>query len=104
MFWQKSAEGCVIAVRLTPKASRDTLVGIEILSDGREVLKVHVRAVPEDGKANAALIKLLSPSLAIPKSAITLDKGATSRLKVLTIKDADGTLPAKLEALILTSK
>ena len=104
MFWQKSPDGFVIAVRLTPKASRDAVLGVELLSDGREVLKVHVRAVPEDGKANLALIKLLSAFLQIPKSAITLDKGATSRLKVLTVLDSEGTLPAKLQALILTAK
>jgi uncharacterized protein YggU (UPF0235/DUF167 family) len=44
-----------------------------------------VTAVPEDGKANEALIKVLSKALHIPKSAISLVRGATSRVKELEI-------------------
>jgi uncharacterized protein len=41
-------------VRLTPKGSRDEIGGAERLAGGRVVLKVRVRAVPQDGEANAA--------------------------------------------------
>lgn len=104
MFWQKTSGGYQISVRLTPKASRDAILGTELLSDGREVLKVHVRAVPEDGKANAALVKLLSSAFDLPKSAVELEKGATSRLKIVALQDSSEKLLPKFESFIQTNK
>ena len=49
-------DGLEITVRLTPKSSRDALEGAESGADGGAWLKARVRAVPEDGKANKALI------------------------------------------------
>ncbi len=52
---------------------------------GHRVLRVKVTAVPEAGKANAALIKLLAKTLHIAKSRMVLIRGATSRDKHLEI-------------------
>ena len=54
------ADGVRVAVRLTPKASRNAIAGIAESGQGEAVLKVMVTAVPEAGKANEALIKLLA--------------------------------------------
>lgn len=82
--------GLRVAVRLTPKASRDRIEGLAPEADGGQVLKVSVTTVPEDGKANAALIKLLSKEWRVPKSAFDIVQGATDRRKVLFISgDAD---------------
>eukprot|EP01037_Dinobryon_pediforme_P013673 gene13673-13789_t len=70
---------------LTPKSSRDALGAVETLSDDSQVLRAYVRVVPEDGKANLALIKVLSSALKLPKSAIELESGATSRMKTFFI-------------------
>ncbi len=59
-------EATLLFVRLTPRGGRDAIDGIETLSDGRAVLAVRVRAVPENGRANAALEKLLAESLGYP--------------------------------------
>ena len=85
------AEGGVrLAVRLTPKASRNKIDGVVADADGGAVLKVMVTTVPEDGKANAALIALLSKSWKIAKSHVTIIQGATDRRKTLFIEgDAD---------------
>jgi len=91
-------------VRLTPKSSRDALEGIETLADGQSVLKARVRAVPEDGKANDALIKLVAKSLKIPASRAKLTSGATSRHKVLALEGDGAELSAKLEALAAAQK
>ena len=64
-----------LAVRLTPKSSRDEIVGVEHLSDGRAVLKARVRAVPEAGAANEALIRLLAKSLSFAPSGLRLEFG-----------------------------
>ena len=79
-----------MTVRLTPKSSRDALEGAESGADGGAWLKARVRAVPEDGKANKALIALLSRKIGVAKSRIRLQSGATSRLKTLVLECSEG--------------
>lgn len=93
------AGGVSFHVRLTPKGGRDAVEGWEPGAEGSEHLKARVRAVPEDGKANAALIALLASTLAIPKSAIRIAAGATSRLKRVEIAGDTAALAARLEVL-----
>ncbi|MFC3067984.1 DUF167 family protein [Phenylobacterium soli] len=69
------------AVRVTPKGGRDAIDGWIRDEAGRPVLKVRVSAAASDGAANAAVIVLLAKALKIPKSALTLVAGQTSRLK-----------------------
>lgn len=75
--------GLRLLVRATPKASRNELGAVR---NGR--LLVRVTAAPEDGKANAAVIKLLSKAWRIPASAFELIGGATSREKTFLIRGA----------------
>jgi uncharacterized protein YggU (UPF0235/DUF167 family) len=86
-------------VRLTPKGGRDAVEGWEAASDGSEHLKARVRAVPEDGKANAALIALLAKTLAVSKSSVDIASGATARLKRVEITGDAAALAARLEGL-----
>eukprot|EP01037_Dinobryon_pediforme_P032735 gene32735-37828_t len=58
-------DGVRLRVRLTPKSSRDALDAQERLADGSVVLTARVRAVPEDGKANAALEALIAAAAAV---------------------------------------
>ena len=88
-----------MAVRLTPKGGRDSIDGVEILSDGRSVLKARVRAAPMEGEANAALVKLIAKSLDVAPRAVNLTTGATSRIKRVTIEGDGVVLAAKLEKL-----
>lgn len=93
---EPTGEGCRLLVRLTPKSSRDAVEGIDTLSDGRACLKVRVRAVPEKGKANAQLVKVLSKIIGIPASAIRIGTGATSRLKTVHIDAPAAEVEARL--------
>ncbi|MBB4198400.1 hypothetical protein CCR94_04340 [Rhodoblastus sphagnicola] len=95
--WRERSGGLDLFVRLTPKSSRDALEGLETLADGQCVLKARVRAVPEDGKANAALIGLVAKQLKTPASRISLAAGATSRTKTLRIDGEAGPLAEMLE-------
>lgn len=70
-----------LAVRVTPGARSETL-GIE---EGRLLAKL--RAKPEDGQANAALIRLLARALGLAPSRLTLIRGTTSREKMVRIAD-----------------
>lgn len=71
--------GREIAVRVTPKAARNDVV---VEGDG---LRVTVTTVPEDGKANKAVVKLVAHALGIAKSRLTLVRGATSRDKTFRV-------------------
>ncbi len=95
--WSPAPGGLRLTVRLTPKSSRDALESPEILSDGRAVLKARVRAVPEDGKANEALLRLVAKSLGVPARDVSLEAGAASRLKVLHIGGDAAALANALE-------
>jgi uncharacterized protein (TIGR00251 family) len=85
---------------LTPKAGKDEISGIVQLSDGRTVLAVRVKALPQDGKANAALLRLFSRALGLPLNAVKLEAGATSRLKTLSLRGDVLALRQRLSSLI----
>ena len=86
-------------VRLTPKGGRDAVEGWAKSADGAVHLKARVRAVPENGKANAALIGLLAETLAVPKSAVRIAGGETARLKRIEVAGEAKILTARLQAL-----
>lgn len=72
-------------MRLTPKASVNRIQGLIADAGGGMALKASVTAVPEKGKANAALIKLLAKAWSLPKTSLTVISGVTDRNKVLHI-------------------
>lgn len=72
-------------MRLTPKAGRDAIEGLKPTADGGLELVAKVTAVPENGKANVALLKLLSRMLKLPVSSFSLVAGATDRHKQILI-------------------
>lgn len=78
--------GVSVNVRLTPKASENRIGPVAPDSGGGAVLKVAVTQPPVDGKANKALIKLLAKSWGLPKTAISVKRGASGRLKTLFIE------------------
>ena len=71
--------GAEIALRVTPKASRNEIRATE---DG---LRAYVTVVPEGGKANAAVQKLLARALGVAKTRLTLIRGETARDKVFRL-------------------
>ncbi len=74
-----------LTVRLTPNASADRIQGIATAADGCSHLKVQVTAVPQDGKANRALLRLLAKAFRCPKTSLTIVSGQTDRTKVVAI-------------------
>jgi len=79
------ADGVEIRVRLTPRASKDGIDGPRTDAGGEARLSVRVRAIPEDGKANAALIALIAKSAGIAKSHVEIVTGHGARLKTVRI-------------------
>lgn len=80
----------LITIKLTPKASKNAIQGWARDVDGNRILKCSVTAVPEKGKANEALIELLSKEWKLPKKAFSLIRGETDRLKLFKI---EGNIP-----------
>lgn len=72
-------------VRVTPKA-KSARVKKEVSEDGEVYYKVYVTVVAENGKANKAVIELLADELGLPKSALTIIRGLTSREKIIKIR------------------
>lgn len=68
-----------LAVRVTPGAR------VEVLEITEDRLLAKVRAKPEGGKANAAVIELVADGLGIAPSRLSLLRGATSREKLLQV-------------------
>jgi uncharacterized protein (TIGR00251 family) len=97
--WTVQADGVVLTVRLTPRGGRDAIDGIEVLADGRCVLKARVRVPASEGEANAALIRLVARAIGVAPRAVTLVSGHTSRIKRLSIAGAGRALAAMLEKL-----
>jgi uncharacterized protein (TIGR00251 family) len=84
--WRYSAQGISVALRVTPRGGRDDIDGIETLANGRAVVKVRVRAIAEGGEANRAVTELLAKALGVPKAAVRITTGVTSRLKQVSIE------------------
>jgi uncharacterized protein (TIGR00251 family) len=95
--WRITGAGLRVRVRLTPRAARDRLEGVAHLPDGPAV-KIAVSAPPEDGKANAALCKLLAKTLCTAKSNVSVVAGASGRSKQIEITGDGAALAAVLEA------
>lgn len=86
--------GVRLFVRASPRASRNAVQGVAEGADGRCQVKISVTAVPEDGKANAAVIALLAKAWRIPKSSIGVVAGGTDRSKILFVAgDTDALMP-----------
>ncbi|WEX09930.1 DUF167 family protein [Chelativorans sp. AA-79] len=96
--FRESKNGVELFVRLTPKSSADAVEGIAEGPDGRSYLKARVRAVPEDGKANEALERLLAKWLGVAPRDVSVTAGATSRLKTVSVSGDAPLLAARLSS------
>ncbi len=74
-------DGILLNFRVSPGARRSSVEG----PYGKSVLKLKVAAPPLDGKANAAAVRLLAEFLGVPRSDVTVVRGASSRDKVILI-------------------
>ena len=93
MDWlNRAADGSlVLSLHIQPGAKKTEIAGLH-----GEALKIRLAAPPVDGKANAALIAFLAKTCGVPKSAVKLVSGETSRTKRVRLTGVD---VAKVEAL-----
>lgn len=93
MDWlNRAADGSlVLSLHIQPGAKKTEIAGLH-----GEALKIRLAAPPVDGKANAELIAFLAKTCGVPKSAVELVSGETSRTKRVRLTGVD---VAKVEAL-----
>ncbi|MBT2186212.1 DUF167 family protein [Sphingobium nicotianae] len=94
----------LLAIRLTPRASRERIAGLFTDAAGARWLQASVTAPPDKGKANAALIALLARRLKVPSSSILLETGDTNRLKRLRIVGGSAETEHALRALAIEER
>ena len=90
--WTLRSDGIEIAVRVTPRASRDSFT-----AGTSEHFAARLAAPPVEGAANAALVPLVAKAFDVPKRAVTLIGGDTARLKRLALH-GDPDVLAKIAA------
>ena len=73
-------DGCTLAIKAIPNAPRNEVIGWL-----GSALKVKIHAPPVAGRANAALCEFLADTLGLPRRAVTLANGDTSRQKLVRI-------------------
>lgn len=80
-----------LTLHIQPGAKKTEFAGLH-----GDALKIRLAAPPVDGKANEALVRFLADVLDLPKSAVILKSGQTSRRKVLEVTGSDA---ARISAL-----
>jgi uncharacterized protein len=98
-FFRPRLEGIDLFVPLTPRSSSDAVEGIGASADGTRHLKARVRAVPENGAANAALEKVVAAWLGLPRRDIAVVAGGSSRLKTVRVSGDAAMLAERVEQL-----
>lgn len=77
--------GNPFAVRVTPNASSNRFA-VEEQRDCSYLVRVYITTVPEDGKANKAVIKLLAKEMGVAKSSLSIIKGLKDRNKLVQVR------------------
>jgi uncharacterized protein len=89
--------GIMLHLRVTPKASADAVSGVETRTEG-VALAVKVRALPDKGEANDAVVALLAKWLSEPKASLRVTAGGKARLKQVFVTGEPEALMARLAA------
>ncbi len=82
-WYRKTPDGWLLTLHIQPGAKKSEVVGLH-----GDALKVRVASPPVDGKANEALIAFIADQFGLPKRAVQLVKGDTSRAKTVLVASA----------------
>jgi hypothetical protein len=95
--WRASKAGLLLDVRVSPKAAHDGIDGLADTPQG-PAIKVRVRAVPDQGEANAAVETVVARWLGLPVRQVAVARGHKSRVKTLQIGGEPGALASLVAA------
>ena len=89
-------DGVRVAVRLSPRASSNRLLGVVATAEGGRAVMALVTASAQDGQANEALLQLLARAWRLPRRGLSIVVGAASRNKIVRVAGDPDELIAKL--------
>ena len=92
-----ATRGVRLAVRVTPRARSDRIVGVARDQDGEWVLKVAVAAPPAEGRANDALLRLIAREWDVSRRDLAVVAGAASRNKLIHIAGDPAVVAERLQ-------
>jgi uncharacterized protein (TIGR00251 family) len=92
--------GCLLSLRVVPRAKRTAIDGLARDAQGRTLLQVRLAAPPVDGAANAALIAFLAAALNLRKAAVTIAAGESARIKQVHLAADPEEIMGRLAGLI----
>jgi hypothetical protein len=98
---RRPVDASLLSVRVQPGSARDAVTAV---ATDQPAIAVRVRAPAHEGEANAAVIRLLSTTLGVAKSAVALRRGATARNKLFAVSLSPADLRARLEAVLQTDQ
>lgn len=79
-----------IAVQVMPNAGKS-----EVLEEIEGALKIRLKALPIEGRANEALVRFIADLLDVPKGRVNVTHGLTSRLKLVEVETGLDVVAAK---------
>jgi uncharacterized protein len=93
-------DGVRVAIRLTPRANADRILGVGVAAGGGCIVKASVTAPPEAGRANEALLQLLASAWRVPCRDLAIVAGAASRQKIVHVAGDPQPLADRLGVLV----
>lgn len=84
-FLRETAGGVVLTLKVIPRSSVNAVAGVQA-----DALKLKITAPPVDSAANAEVVRFLAQVLDVPRSAVQLLRGATSRHKQVQVVGLSG--------------
>ncbi|MFT5589713.1 MAG: hypothetical protein ACI9ZF_001891 [Bradyrhizobium sp.] len=88
------AEGVRLAVQVAANAKKTGVTGV-----ADDLLKIKLHAQPIEGKANDALVRFIAEQLHVPRTAVSVTHGLTSKRKLLLVRSTGLSLDEVLQAL-----
>jgi uncharacterized protein (TIGR00251 family) len=90
-FFERHDGSVSLRIRVKPRASKSRVLG-----EREGELEVAVSAPPVDGAANEELVRVLADHFEVPKSTITIFRGATGRSKIVRISSVPWKLAGRV--------
>jgi uncharacterized protein len=94
-FFLPTCQGYLLKVHVVPGARKTGVAGLY-----GDRLKIKVASPPEKGRANEELLEFLARTLEVPRQAVHLASGSSSRAKVVAVHDLSPQLGSRLAALL----
>ncbi len=99
-FYRADGDALILHLRVTPKARTEGVEGLAPGAGGAMRLAIKVRAAPDKGAANRAVELMLARVFRLPKTAVSVVAGHTSRQKAVRLEGDPATLAATAQQLV----